>query len=363
LLRDKSGNGPDKSQFWTVWGYANASGSYFPGTKLNVTAETAFGTNQEGVGLVATILSVRFRESYIKNSSTTPEKLLPIVTSCDLTYCVQRRNATRVINGKLDDFEVPTVPLQVTHDRCFLLWVPGAGVSDGVLLAHASDELPPRFPEACKDSTIDALPSGEGIYWLNDSVLRRYVYPALQLALTSKTFDPDMRTFVTTKSRISLTPSLEAELIAWTNSASTWGATAYYSDNGNVSQTMSRMARSISNMLRQDASSYNVSGTVLAPVVYVQVRWSWLIYPASTVLLAVIFLVLTIAFSDQRRAPIWKSSSLAIAFHVYRGIEGQEDASQDLQEMEKLAKHKRVRMSTDEHGKTKLEDINKKQRD
>jgi hypothetical protein len=48
---------------------------------------------------------------------------------------------------------------------------------------------------------------------------------------------------------------------------------------------------------------------------YVNVRWNWIAFPAALILLALVFLVMTIFQNRRNGAMLWKSNSLANFYH------------------------------------------------
>lgn len=48
---------------------------------------------------------------------------------------------------------------------------------------------------------------------------------------------------------------------------------------------------------------------------YVKVRWEWFSYPATLVILSLLYLLGTIIETTYRDVSIWKSSNLAMLFH------------------------------------------------
>lgn len=78
------------------------------------------------------------------------------------------------------------------------------------------------------------------------------------------------------------------------------------------------LSRSITARWRQgDGISDNmgpVVGTVLGNQTCVRVNWAWIALPASLLLLAVVFLVLTIVRTRSKQAQVWKGSIFAVLF-------------------------------------------------
>ncbi len=61
-----------------------------------------------------------------------------------------------------------------------------------------------------------------------------------------------------------------------------------------------------------------VNGTVWSDRSFVDVRWPWIALPLSLNLLGIMFLVLSIVYTNKQKLPLWKSSLLAITYHGLR---------------------------------------------
>lgn len=130
--------------------------------------------------------------------------------------------------------------------------------------------------------------------------------------------------------------------------------TVYYANNRTFLQTEDNVAVSIIDLLRQSARPAMAKGTVLTPMAYVHVRWPWVFYATAFSLLAILFLVLTMIRSHGAGGAMWKSSSLALAFHAYRSVDDRESSITGARGTNKVARTTRVRMTTDEDGRLAL---------
>lgn len=120
--------------------------------------------------------------------------------------------------------------------------------------------------------------------------------------------------------------------------------------SGDISQTFQNMARSMTDQLR---SSYNVTarGLSIDQVVFVQVRWEWLILPAVVQVSSVLFVFLIVVRSRRtRELQLWKSSTVTFLFH---GVMHQDDVDgarilgtsvHSLPELEVLANETKARL-------------------
>lgn len=85
----------------------------------------------------------------------------------------------------------------------------------------------------------------------------------------------------------------------------------------NISERIDNLAVSMSNNIRQQNSSGSkpFQGTAWGSQTYVNVRWAWLAYPLTVLLISLISLALTIFHTSRFKVNVWKSSTLALLFH------------------------------------------------
>lgn len=83
---------------------------------------------------------------------------------------------------------------------------------------------------------------------------------------------------------------------------------------GNISVILDSLAASLTTTVRTLNQTRTIHGTVTQPVTHVQVNWYWLIYSASLVILATLFLIASIGFSTERHGSVWKTSILPLLF-------------------------------------------------
>ena len=93
------------------------------------------------------------------------------------------------------------------------------------------------------------------------------------------------------------------------------------------------------------------NGTATYNEVYVSIRWSWLAFPASLLLLTFVFLVLTILHTASSKTAVWKCSSLALLFH---GLEEEGikpfGTARNITKMDEMAEHNVVRLQETDRG-------------
>ena len=88
----------------------------------------------------------------------------------------------------------------------------------------------------------------------------------------------------------------------------------------------------------------NVSGKAIFMVAHVEVRWLWLILPASLNMAGVVLLVITIVFTKKSKAPLWKASATALLFHGLDFELGDTGPSEKLRDMDREARSMRVQL-------------------
>ncbi|EME82851.1 uncharacterized protein MYCFIDRAFT_80446 [Pseudocercospora fijiensis CIRAD86] len=121
-------------------------------------------------------------------------------------------------------------------------------------------------------------------------------------------------------------------------------------NGGDIPRTMDDVATSMTNQIRQGPNATQIHGTALVPVVHIKVSWPWLIYPATLVLAAVSFLIVTIVLSHKQRHIAWKSSTLATMYHSVHS-QGTSDARlYTSKAMRNAASERRALLSRDEEG-------------
>jgi len=130
-----------------------------------------------------------------------------------------------------------------------------------------------------------------------------------------------------------------------------------------VNRTFQNISDSITSFFRQNSvSKFNdpAKGVVMHNRTCLSVQCAWLAFPSILVLLTLIFFVAIII--DTRpmgnRAPVWKSSPLALAFHGLELPNRHETGVGDIEGMEALAKDMVVRLGTTEKGLKLVESEN-----
>ncbi|KAI0441145.1 hypothetical protein F4803DRAFT_576891 [Xylaria telfairii] len=89
--------------------------------------------------------------------------------------------------------------------------------------------------------------------------------------------------------------------------------------NTDVPTVFAALAGSMTDYLRSLSKGPNVElahGARVESVVFVRIRWEWLILPLVEELAAVIFVIWVIFYNKRHRIPGWKSSALAVLAHT-----------------------------------------------
>lgn len=130
-----------------------------------------------------------------------------------------------------------------------------------------------------------------------------------------------------------------------------------------VNEIFQNISNSMTSFIRQSNNlnwSNPAEGVTMRDQVCLSVRWPWLALPAVLVLLTVIFFVAMIVDTrpTEDRAPIWKSSPLALLFHGFELPNKQAADIHERDDMEELAKGITVRFSSTDGGLKLVESKN-----
>ncbi|KAI0532537.1 hypothetical protein GGR58DRAFT_164082 [Xylaria digitata] len=88
--------------------------------------------------------------------------------------------------------------------------------------------------------------------------------------------------------------------------------------NTDVPTVFTALAKSMTDYLRSLSKGPNVKtehGARIDSVIFVRVRWEWLILPLAQELASIIFVIWVIVYNKRHRIPGWKSSALAALAH------------------------------------------------
>jgi hypothetical protein len=121
---------------------------------------------------------------------------------------------------------------------------------------------------------------------------------------------------------------------------------------------MEQVARSTTIQIRTGPNQTEIHGSVHINDRYIHVRWPWMIFPASLVLLSAVFLVTSMTMAT-RDCNGWKSSVLPGFHHGLSGWEAKKLHTRDIEDMERSAKDMWATLGDDGDGSTKLMRANK----
>lgn len=129
----------------------------------------------------------------------------------------------------------------------------------------------------------------------------------------------------------------------------------------NLAKSMTRSIRSVNTSSQlelykafypwspNDPSKFSPAhGTATYPHVYVSIRWRWIAFPVTLILLTAIFLAITMNDTMRHYTPIWKSSPLPLLFSsLDRNQAERLRKAKDLSEMERLSDEIKVELRDD----------------
>jgi hypothetical protein len=237
-----------------------------------------------------------------QNSGAQPNAQLPpaVVTECTIRWCAQVYEGSRVTGNVLNQTKINDITMQIVQ-------VPADNVSHKVYTGLKPADGQPSIP-------------GNGTFTINtmDHANTANYLESIFTVGQASTNANDKEAVVNDISN----PLLQTN---------------------NVSLTVQNMVKSMSMRVRTGPNSTLALGQAFTDEAFIQVQWLWIILPASTVLLAFIFLILTMWRSARAKAPVWKSSGLAMLLHDMKGYDGAEKYDK-VEEMEKVAKKVEVRL-------------------
>ena len=122
-----------------------------------------------------------------------------------------------------------------------------------------------------------------------------------------------------------------------------------------VDSTFRNISDSITSFFRQNSFSKfsdPAIGTAMHDQTCLSVRWAWLAFPSTLVLFTLVFFVALLIETGpiERRAPIWKSSALALIFHGLDRPDENRANVLDMDEMERMAKTVVIRLAATGKG-------------
>jgi hypothetical protein len=298
---------------------------------------------------IMTVAALKFDE-YDDSHVASPEIWLESAHECSLSWCAMEYGSTNAKNGKLSDEPTHSMPLtQLANPPCHNEETgevemdgmsPSAWSTSGILVtkyliaSFEPNDVPDNLPCYRDDgAAYGNLSTNPKAFWLNNQDEANLKY-----ALNSM--------FTTTFESIDSTSRPQDDR-----------ARALFRADS-FPDTMDQVARSMTIQIRTGPNQTEIHGSVQIGDQHINVRWPWMILPASLVLLSVVLLVtsMTIATRECRG---WKSSVLPGFYHGLSGLDAKELHSRDIEDMERSAKGMWVKLGDDEEGSTKLVRVNK----
>lgn len=308
---------------WNAWLQADDV-TYNPTTWMNMTQDYTNGF----------IDIVRFNGSYISTSPNAPDDILPTILRCGFTWCAQYHGTSSFYNGMLHDVPEFSVPLIQGE---YSLVPDSANIPQDEL--QKIKKLNQEFQvDKDFDDTFQLL---------------------LGSILTIEIFNATYELFDLGNLLEDIPSAFRSDYEAPIFNNAAWKAnegksySVYYGNNGNISATLDNIAVSVTNQIRSSFDSSNVTGTVMYPIVYIEVIWPWFIYPITLTLLAVVLLFVTIWLSCGYEKMVWKSSSLALLFHGMP-VEEADGRLLSTAAMDAAADEMWAKLSKDEAGNIRL---------
>lgn len=273
-----------------------------------------------------TRLNVTASPGFIQSTNNTSTiNMSTILDLAAITFPEIERNLNRTNIGRNWQTNVSSAQIW----ECSLTWCgkayPEINVLNGSIIASAATEIA-LSKEFNRDRDIGVtfpehnylIPTNDSKYTSLNSTLRAVDMEATERFLTS---------LFTVDQYIERDPRTGEISIAY----ALWKA-------DNIPGTMSAIANSMTNYIRNSVNSTRHYGEAYVPQTYISVHWPWLILPVSLVVLAAILLLASIVLSRGSRTPLWKSSTIPFLFHGLEHPQLQRHKLDELSEMERLVK-------------------------
>jgi hypothetical protein len=272
----------------------------------------------------------------VLNASASDLNTSAEAVGCSLFWCVRTYEAA-VVNGSLIEHEVESQRTWTVNDLSWNMSLPGQSESS------ASQFVVWRTPSL---SIYNYLRQR---FTFSNS---RYVELQHQFPdEDSFQFSPD------TTSNFSFDAPPAAILWDTLEMVNAVGSQEMFS---NIAKAMTTFIRTDGNTQEQaiqaDGIRYDLSpmepvaGTAWTSEVYIRIRWPWLTFLSSILLLTILFLVLTIHQSSRYKVAAWKSEPLAL---IYHGLELNKEDDQCFNNVSDMQKHStkvKVRLQETESG-------------
>jgi hypothetical protein len=220
--------------------------------------------------------------------NTLGESIRPQALNCSFTLCQQIHAEARYERGVLHD------PVTSSHNLIMSGWT-----NSDTRLSQL--KMLPAWPKgqaqpAKHSLDISHMEESDNTYWVSPADMSALVQ---RLDFELGTIEPYMM-------------SLTSRISALQSSLDNKGFHGFIDF---VPPMFDDIALSLTNKLRTLNATTMVQGTAREPATFVHVNWYWLIFPATLVTLSIVFLAMTIVFSNEAGGVLWKTSLLPFLFH------------------------------------------------
>ena len=342
---------PGASPTWTMWNSMRLPlniSQYISSTFMNMSySYSSIGQRGE----LGTVTSVIF-QPIASNGTFKIDQARPSVHRCKASICIKSYSSSCVTNGVVKDEPTSTTPVEI--DFASWKFVDNAAAypvyKQGTLAftAGQAEHGHGRRPNATHN----------GIYWMVKPDAN-FLNKGLAAIFNLETMSSDTSAFspeILAKIPITYRQALEAQANLGSANAANPLIGAFASRNGgNVSATIESIGTTVTNVLRGSIHSISVHGEAMRPIMYVQVNWPWMIYPAIVSILASIFLLACILISNEKSGLVWKTSSLPLLFYGLRGWKAREADQRSLRDMRNKSKSMMAQLIEDEVGDIALQ--------
>lgn len=124
--------------------------------------------------------------------------------------------------------------------------------------------------------------------------------------------------------------------------------------DGDLPKTFDAIAAAISQQIRVGPNQTAITGTGQRSVPFIRVRWAWMSLPIAVVLLSIVFLAVSVAFSLEDGQLTWKTSALAAYYHPLESLTIDEHGIDTLEAMEDASKKETAVLGPDANGHTSM---------
>ena len=223
------------------------------------------------------------------NSTTRPKFT---IFECVLSICEKIYSQSRFSKGRLEN--TPTARESLEFGKCAGAWRRSASSSD-MSRTPACAAAPSGQASDIRPDDYSSIPANSTVYWMDRAGLTAFQVSVID-ALTNHVAGHN------SASHEAVLPPVVA-----------YASKNYY--HGNFTLMMESISTGLTKQIWENPNTTKIRGAAWMPTIYVEVRWPWLAYPGSLVLLSIVFWTVPVRFSPEDDELVWKSSSIAPLFH------------------------------------------------